>query len=280
MTSDAMTHDRGVSSRKETHMASDFNQVYESIDNGYAESASSRMGLVAGAAARLGGMRLLLLALVVTLGLASSARAAAPVPLRTADSFAVLAGSAVSNTGPTVVNGDLGLSPGTSVTGFPPGTVHGTQHVTDAVAAQAQTDLTTAYNDAAGRAPTGTVSGDLGGRRLTSGVYRSASSLGLTGALTLDAQGNPNAVFIFQAGSTLTTASASSVNLVNGAQACNVFWQVGSSATLGTASTFRGNILALTSITVTTGARVDGRVLARNAAVTLDTNTITRSRVV
>jgi len=278
MTSDAMKHDRGVSSRKETHMAGDVNQVYESIDNGYAESASSRMGAVAGAAARLGGMRLLLLALVVTLGLASSARAAAPVPLRTADNFAVLAGSTVTNTGPTVVNGDLGLSPGTSVTGFPPGTVNGTQHVTDAVAGQAQTDLTTAYNDAAARAPTGIVSADLGGRRLTSGVYRSASSLGLTGALTLDAQGNANAVFIFQAGSTLTTASASRVNLVNGAQACNVFWQVGSSATLGTASTFRGNILALTSITVTTGARVDGRVLARNAAVTLDTNTITRSR--
>jgi Ice-binding-like len=273
-----MKHDRGVSSRKETHMAGDVNQVYESIDNGYAESAASRMGLVAGAAARLGSMGLLLLALVVTLALASSARAAAPVPLGTADNFAVLAGSTVTNTGPTVVNGDLGLSPGTSVTGFPPGTVNGTQHITDAVAAQAQTDLTTAYNDAAAQAPTGTVSADLGGQRLTSGVYRSASSLGLTGALTLDAQGNANAVFIFQAGSTLTTASASRVNLVNGAQACNVFWQVGSSATLGTASTFRGTILALTSITVTTGATVDGRVLARNAAVTLDTNTITRSR--
>jgi hypothetical protein len=122
------------------------------------------------------------------------------------------------------------------------------------------------------------VSADLGGQRLTPGVYRSASSLGLTGALTLDGQGNANAVFVFQAGSTLTTASASSVNLVNGAQTCNVFWQVGSSATLGTASSFRGSILALTSITATTGATVDGRLLARNAAVTLDTNTITRSR--
>ncbi len=162
--------------------------------------------------------------------------------------------------------------------GFPPGTVNGTQHITDPVAAQAQTDLTTAYNNAAAQAPTATVSADLGGQTLTPGVYTSASSLGLTGALTLDAQGNPNAVFILQAGSTLTTASASSVSLVNGAQACNVFWQVGSSATLGTASTFRGTILALTAITATTGATVDGRLLARNAAVTLDTNTITRSQ--
>jgi hypothetical protein len=260
-------------------MAADVNPLCESIDKGHAESAASPAGLVAKAAARLGGMGLLLLALlVVPLAFASSARAATPVPLGTADNFAVLAGSTVTNTGPTVVTGDLGLSPGTSVTGFPPGTVNGTQHITDAVAAQAQTDLTTAYNNAAAQAPTGAVSADLGGQTLTPGVYTSATSLGLTGALTLDAQGNANAVFIFQAGSTLTTASASSVNLVNGAQACNVFWQVGSSATLGTASTFRGTILALTSITATTGATVDGRVLARNAAVTLDTNTITRSQ--
>jgi hypothetical protein len=259
-------------------MTGDVSQVCESIDSAYAESAASRMGLVPSAVARLGGMGLLLLAWVVTLALAGSARAATAVPLGTADPVAVLAGSTVTNTGPTVVTGDLGLSPGTSVTGFPPGTVNGTQHITDPVAAQAQTDLTTAYNNAAAQAPTATVSADLGGQTLTPGVYTSASSLGLTGALTLDAQGNPNAVFIFQAGSTLTTASASSVNLVNGAQACNVFWQVGSSATLGTASTFRGTILALTSITATTSATVDGRLLARNAAVTLDTNTITRSQ--
>ena len=248
-------------------MPGEVTQVCESTDSGYA-----------GIAARSRGIGPLLLGLVAALVFASSARAATPVPLGTAEPFAVLAGSTVTNTGPTVINGDLGLSPGTAVTGFPPGTVNGSQHVTDAVAAQAQTDLTTAYNNAAGQAPTGTVSADLGGQRLAPGVYRSASSLGLTDALTLDAQGDANAVFIFQAGSTLTTASASSVNLVNGAQACNVFWQVGSSATLGTASNFRGSILALTSITVTTGATVDGRLLARNAAVTLDTNSITRSR--
>ena len=125
--------------------------------------------------------------------------------------------------------------------------------------------------------PTEAIAGDIGGRTLPPGVYRSASSIGLTGALTLDGHGDPIAVFVFQAGSTLTTASASQVMLVNGARSCNVFWQVGSSATLGTASTFRGNILALTSITVTTGVTIDGRVLARNGAVTLDSDTITRS---
>jgi hypothetical protein len=234
---------------------------------------------VGGAGATLRGMAwLLVLALLVALALAGSAQAQAPVSLGTADSFAVLAGSTVTNTGPTVITGDLGLSPGTSVTGFPPGTVNGTQHIADAVAGQAQTDLTTAYNTAAAQAPTGTVSADLGGQTLTPGVYNSATSLGLTGALTLDAQGNANAVFIFQAGSTLTTASASSVNLVNGAQACNVFWQIGSSATLGTASTFRGSILALTSIAAATGATVDGRLLARNGATTLDSNTVTRAQ--
>jgi len=182
---------------------------------------------------------LLVSALLVALGLLVSDALAAqpPVGLGTADSFAVLAGSAVTNTGPSTVNGNLGVSPGTAVSGFPPGTVH----AADAVAAQAQSDLTIAYNDAAGRTPPASVSGDLGGLMLTPGVYKSGSSLGLTGALTLDAQGNPNSVFVFQVGSTLTTASASHVNLINGAQACNVFWQVGSSATLGTSSVFTGN---------------------------------------
>ncbi|MFC4592111.1 ice-binding family protein [Sphaerisporangium corydalis] len=204
--------------------------------------------------------------------------AQAPVGLGTATSYAVLAGSAVTNTGPSVVTGDLGVSPGSSVTGFPPGTVIGTVHAADAAAVQAQVDLTTAYNDAAGRTPVTSVPTELGGTTLTPGVYTSAAgTLGITGNLTLDAQGDPQAVFIFQAASTLITASASTVTLIGGAQACNVFWQVGSSATLGTASGFVGTILALTSITATTGATVNGRLLARNGAVTLDSNTITRS---
>jgi hypothetical protein len=206
----------------------------------------------------------------------SAALAATMVNLGAAGNFAVLGGSTITNTGSTVVNGDLGLSPGTSVTGFPPGMVNGTQHVTDAVAAQGQADLVAAYNAAATQTGAVTVSGDLGGQTLAPGVYTSASSLGLTGTLTLDGQNNPNAVFIFQVGSTLTTASGSRVNLINGAQACNVFWQVASSATLGTNSNFSGSLLALSSVTVTTGAVVNGRVLARNGAVTLDTNSVNR----
>ena len=199
------------------------------------------------------------------------------VGLGSATSFAVLAGSTITNTGPSVVNGDLGLSPGSGVTGFPPGVVNGTQNVADAIALQTQNDLTTAYNDAAGQATDVTISADLGGSTLVPGVYTSATSMGLTGSVTLDAQGDPNAVWVFQAGSTLTTASNSTVLFVNGAQRCNVFWQVGSSATLGTNTTFVGTILALTSITLNTGATIDGRAFARNGAVTLDTNVITRS---
>ncbi|MBK5230344.1 MAG: DUF3494 domain-containing protein [Thermoleophilia bacterium] len=213
--------------------------------------------------------------LVALTSLASDARAAQPtVGLGTADGFAVLAGSTVTNTGPSTLNGDLGLSPGSSVTGFPPGTVNGAIHVTDAVAGQAQTDTTTAYNDAAGRTPALSVAADLGGLTLSPGVFKSGSSLGLTGDLTLNAQGNPDAVFIFQAGSALTTASGSRVNLINGAQACNVFWQIGSSATLGTTSVFAGNILALTSIELNNGVTLNGRALARNGAVTLINDTI------
>jgi len=204
--------------------------------------------------------------------------AQSPVDLGTATSFAVLAGTTITNTGSTTITGDVGLYPGTSITGFPPGTIFGTTHATDAVAQQAETDLVTAYNDAVGRTPATTVPGGLlGGLTLVPGVYTSASSLDLTGTLTLDAQGDTNAVFIFQMGSTLTTASNSSVVLINGAQACNVFWQVGSSATLGTGSTFPGTIMALISITATTGVVVNGRLLAITGAVTLDTNTITVS---
>lgn len=200
------------------------------------------------------------------------------VNLGTATPFGVLGGSAVTNTGPTIINGDLGVSPGTSITGFPPGIVNGTTHATDAVATQAEADTTTAYKNAAGRAPDQNLTGtDLGGLTLDSGVYKFSSSAGLTGDLTLDGQGNPDAVFIFQIGSTLTTASASNVNLINGAQACHVFWQVGSSATLGTTTNFVGNVLAYTSVTANTGATVNGRLLAQNGAVTMDTNTVTRS---
>jgi hypothetical protein len=202
--------------------------------------------------------------------------AQAPVGLGTDGSFAVLAGSTVTNTGPSVISGSVGLDPGSAVTGFPPGIVlAGTTQVANGVALQAKSDLVTAYNDAAGRSSTATVSADLAGRTLTSGVYTSASSLGLSGALTLDAQGDPNAVFVFQAGSSLIVGSGSQVNLIGGAQACNVYWQVGSSATIGTGAAFVGNILALTSISMTTGATLQGRALARNGAVTLDTNTIT-----
>ncbi len=213
----------------------------------------------------------------LSLVLATPAGAAtAPVQLGTADAFAVLGGSTVTNVGSSVLTGDLGLSPGTAVTGFPPGIVNGSLHVADAVALQAQVDTTTAYNSVAGRALDQTVTADLGGQTLAPGVYDSATSLSLTGPLMLDAGGDPSAVFILRAGSTLTTASNSSVVLLNGASACNVFWEVGSSATLGTGTAFQGTILALTSITADTGSTVTGRLLARNGAVTLDTDTVTR----
>jgi type VI secretion system secreted protein VgrG len=220
------------------------------------------------------------IALLVAIGAMGTPSAnAAHLPtvgLGTAASFAVLAGSGITNTGPSVINGDIGSFPTTSISGFPPGIVNGTDHGGDGVTQGAKGDLTTAYNDAAGRTPVTTVPTELGGTTLTHGVYSSAAgTFGITGALTLDAQGDASAVFIFQMASTLTTATASSVVLIGGAQACNVFWQVGSSATIGGSTDFQGNILALTSITLVTSATVDGRVLARNGAVTLDTNTIT-----
>lgn len=207
---------------------------------------------------------------------AAIASAAQPtVPLGTAASFAVLAGSTVTNTGPSSIEGSLGLAPGTAVTGFPPGHVsNGSTYAANAVARQAKADLTTGYLDAAGRTPFVVTGSDLGGRTLAPGVYRGSSSLGLTGTVTLNGHGDASAVFIFQAGSTLITASSSTVLLENGAQACNVFWQVGSSATLGSYSDFSGTIMALTSATVNTGVTVHGRVLARNGAVTLQNDTI------
>jgi len=220
------------------------------------------------------GKILILLAITVLAGFQVQAKAQS---LGTAGDFAVLGGSRVTNTGASVVSGDLGVWPGSAITGFPPGIVvpPGTTHADNAVAEQAQSDLTTAYNSLAGMACNTNLTGqDLGGLTLTPGVYCFSSSAQLTGTLTLDAQGNGNALFVFQMGSTITTASNSSVLLTNGGQACNVFWQVGSSATLGTATAFVGNILALTSITLTTGADVSGRALARNGAVTMDTNKV------
>ncbi len=220
------------------------------------------------------------LAAVLVGALAGTTLAAAAVDLGTATSFAVLAGTTITNTGATTITGDVGLHPGSSVTGFTTVTLDGSEHYTDAVAEQAKTDLTTAYDAAAGQTPDAVVSADLGDQTLTAGVYNSASSLALTGTLTLDAEGNPDAVFIFQAGSTLTTATDSVVALIGQASACNVYWQVGSSATLGTRTSFMGTILAETSITLNTNASIDGRALARTGAVTLDTNVIDSSACV
>ena len=197
--------------------------------------------------------------------------------LGTAASFAVLGSSAVTNTGPSVVNGNLGVSPSNSVTGFPPGTVviPSTIHAADAAALQARNDATTAYNTLAGESCTANLTGqDLGGMTLTSGVYCFDSSAQLTGALTLNAGGSAGSVFIFKMNSTLTTASGSSVVVTNSNNNCNVWWQVGSSATIGTTTQFAGNILAQASITLTTGASVSGRALALTGAVTLDNNTV------
>ncbi len=231
-------------------------------------TAPSRAPVRAGAA-------FLTIAFVFALLAPGVARAATAPSLGTAQRFAVLGGSAVTNTGPSTITGDLGVSPGNAVSGFPPGLVAGgTIHAADAVALQAQRDVTTAYNALAGQACDTVLTGqDLGGLTLTPGVYCYAAAAQLTGTLTLDAQGNPSAVFIFQIGSTLTTASNATVRVINGGSPCNIYWKVGSSATLGTATTFVGNILALTSITLTTGANISGRALARNGAVTLDTNT-------
>jgi hypothetical protein len=199
-----------------------------------------------------------------------------PVGLGTATSFAVLAGSGITNTGPTTITGDTGTFPTPSETGFGSITQVGTNHAGDAVTQGAKDDLITAYDDAAGRTPVTNLPVELGGSTLLAGVYTSPT-FGLTGTLTLDAKGDTNAEFIFQAGSTLITASNSHVLLLNGADPCHVVWQIGSSATFNTGTQFVGDVLAHTSITAQTAATFEGRLLARVGAVTLDTNTITNA---
>ena len=204
----------------------------------------------------------------------------APVNLGWADSFAVLAGTTITSTSGGTINGNVGVWPGTTfVAGVQPVKVNGTVYLGNPVAKQAQGDLTVAYNDAAGRTLNVIVSaGELGGKTLAPGLYKSApGSFAITSVdLTLDAQGDPNAVWIFQMASTLVVGNGRQIILAGNAQARNIFWQVGSSATLGTTSVFKGNILAYTAISVATGAKLDGRALARNAAVTLDGNTLTK----
>ena len=210
-------------------------------------------------------------------GLFLCASSAFPQTLGTAESFAVLGATTVTNTGPTEIVGDLGVGPGSAITGFPPGLVIGAVHAADAVALQAQADVTTAYNSLAGLPCDTDLTGmDLGSMTLTPGVYCFSSAAQLTGALTLDALGDPAAVFVFQIGSMLTTASNASVVMTNGGLACNVFWQVGSSAVLGTGTEFSGNILALASISLNSGTTLSGRAFARTGAVTLDANTISQ----
>jgi hypothetical protein len=204
-----------------------------------------------------------------------------PVSLGSAAStLAVLAGSAITNTGATTITGDMGLSPGSSIGGFPtPGTLNGTEHINDATAVQGQSDLTSAYNDAAGRTATDIVllAGNLGGLTLTPGLYKSTSTLAISsGNLTFDAKGNSNAVFIIQIASTLNTSSGRQVILAGGAQASNIFWQVGASASFGTTTVFKGTIMAMQSISFATGATLDGKALARNGAVTMEANTIVK----
>jgi hypothetical protein len=199
------------------------------------------------------------------------------VSLGSSSTIAVLAGSGITNTGATNITGDLALSPGTSVGGFPPGILTGTQHVNDNIATQAKLDLTAAYNDAAGRTATDivTLSGNIGGLTLTPGLYKSTSSLAISsGDLTFDAKGNADAVFIIQIASSLTTTSGRKVILSGGAVASHIFWQVGSSATFGTTSVFKGTVLAMQSITFDTGASLNGRALARTGAVVMAGNAI------
>jgi hypothetical protein len=216
--------------------------------------------------------------LLASAGSAQAAPPAAPVPMGTAEPFAVLAGTGITSTGPTTINGDIGTYPNTAMTVSGPLILNGTDHKGDGVTQTAKSDLTAAYLAAAAQTPSSPIVADLAGQTLTPGVYNTASGLEINGPspLTLDGGGDANAVFVFQAGSTLITQPNTQVNLVNGATACNVFWQVTSSTTLGVNSTFRGTILTLQSSALDTGATLEGAVLSRNGAVTLDNNTILR----
>lgn len=234
---------------------------------------SNRLDFTRGRTALI-GIAVILAFAAIPIGIAH----AAPVNLATAQPFVVLSGAGATNTGSSVLNGDLGVSPGSSLTGFGEATVNGAVHANDGVAAQAQADLTTAYNVAAGQtiSPGNELTGqNLGGLTLTPGAYGFSSSAELTGQLTLDAQGNPNAQFVFVIGSTLVTESASSVILTNGASPCNVYWKVGSSATFGSGTAFEGNVLALETISMISGVTFLGRALARNGEVTLDNDVLT-----
>ncbi|MFA5047191.1 MAG: ice-binding family protein [Paludibacter sp.] len=203
----------------------------------------------------------------------------ATVDLSGSSNFAVLAGSAITSTGATNITGDMGLSPGTSFGGFPPGILVGTKQINTNLAVQGKLDLTAAYNDAAGRTSTDivTLSGNIGGLTLTPGLYKTTSSLAISsGDLTFDAKGNANAVFIIQIASSLTTTSGRKVFLKGSASASNIFWVVGSSATFGTTSVFKGTILAMQSITFNTGATLDGKALARTGGIVMAGNTIVK----
>jgi uncharacterized repeat protein (TIGR02543 family) len=197
-----------------------------------------------------------------------------PVSLGAAVNYGVLGGGGVTSTGDTVINGDLGAGPGSSIVGFPPGVDHGSTHAGDAQAVQAQADLAHAYSAAAGRTPTASFSGDQIGAIFDAGVYNAAAAISLTGTMTLDGQNDPNAVFIFQVNAALSTAASTTIHLINGAQASNVFWQVNGAVTTGASSSFSGTLMAIGAITLGAGASLDGGALS-DGLVTLADNTVT-----
>lgn len=215
---------------------------------------------------------MLLLVFILSAPVVSNA-ADMPVNLGTASGFSLLAGSTITNIGTTSIAGNVGLHPGTAFSGQDTAVVGGTIHLADAVALQAKNDFFAAYTEVSNRAGNG-IGAELGGSTMTPGVYSASTNIQITGTLTLDGQNNNDSIFIFKAGSTLTTASSSKIELINGANPNNIFWQVGTSATLGTNSEFKGTILAMQSVTATTGADIVGRLMAMDGAITLDNNSI------